>query len=126
MAGGGTAGLYSLLAALALILHLVWILWVVFGAFLTRGRRVLSWVHIGSLLYGVVIELGPWPCPLTLAEQHFLLKAGRASYEGSFLVHYLERLVYPDVRAEWLIAGAALVCAVNLGIYARRRRRGGW
>ncbi|MCS6953239.1 MAG: DUF2784 domain-containing protein [Bryobacterales bacterium] len=121
-----SAALYSALAALALIVHFAWILWVIFGAFWTRGRRSLSWIHIGSLTYGVVIEVGPWPCPLTLVEQHFLAKAGRVSYEESFLVHYLERLVYPDVRPEWLIAGAAVVCAVNLGIYVQRRRRGAW
>jgi hypothetical protein len=114
--------LYFVLAAATLVLHFLWILWVVFGALLTRGSRVPAWIHVGSVLYGVVIEAGPWPCPLTLLEQHLLVKAGRTSYEGSFLVHYLEQLVYPDVRAEWLLWGAGVVCAVNLAVYARRFR----
>lgn len=117
------ATLYFVLAAATLVLHFLWILWVVFGALLTRGRRVLAWIHVGSLLYGVVIEAGPWPCPLTLLEQRLLVKAGRASYEGSFLVHYLERLVYPDIQPEWLLWSAGAVCVVNLGVYARRFRR---
>lgn len=118
------ATLYFVLAAAALVIHFAWILWVIFGALVTRGRRALGWIHVASVLYGVVIEAGPWPCPLTLLEQRLLVRAGRASYEGSFLIHYLEQLVYPDVQPEWLLWGAGVVCAVNLAIYARRFRSG--
>ena len=111
------------LAIAVLLLHIVWILGVVFGAFFTRGRRVWSAVHIFCLIWGIVVELGPWPCPLTLLEQHFETLAGMQAYQGSFLLHYLDRIVYPNLP--WWLVGSigAGVCALNLGIYGWRFRR---
>ena len=61
--------LFQSLAVVALALHLLWIVWVIFGCLVTRNRPLLRWFHILSLLYGILIEIGPWPCPLTIAEQ---------------------------------------------------------
>lgn len=113
---------FELLAVTALAAHLAFILWLVFGALLTGGRPRLAWVHIASLIYGVFIQVGPWPCPLTLAEQYFQARAGRAAYQQPFLAHYLERLVYPDLPSAFLVALACAVLAVNLSWYALRHR----
>ena len=43
--------MYSALAAAILALHLLFILWVVFGATVTRGRPVLRWLHLGSVIW---------------------------------------------------------------------------
>ncbi len=113
------------LAIAVLALHLLWIAWVIGGALLTRRRRVLAWFHIISLVYGILIEALPWPpCPLTLLETWLESRAGITPYHGPFLVHYLDAIVYPDVPASWLIAGAVVVCGFNLAVYAFRLRRG--
>ncbi len=114
---------YEALAGAALALHLLFILWVMFGGLLTRRRPRLAWVHVGSLAYGIVIQVGPWPCPLTLAEQYCRVKAGRAPYEESFIVHYLEALVYPGVPQNLLVGAACAVCVFNLATHLRRWRR---
>jgi Protein of Unknown function (DUF2784) len=62
------SSLYSSLAIFVLLLHALFILWVVFGALLTRSRPVLRWLHIASLVWGILTELLPWPCPLTDLE----------------------------------------------------------
>src|ERR1700746_2273043 len=67
---------YSALAILVLLLHALFILWVIFGALLTRSRPVLRWLHIASLVWGILTELLPWPCPLTDLENWFEGKAG--------------------------------------------------
>jgi hypothetical protein len=108
------------LAAGILILHVLWILWVIFGAFLTRGRPRLTLFHLGSLGYGFLIEVLPFPCPLTLAEQWARRRAGLSSYDEAFLTYYLERLIYPDIAMEALIWGAAAVCIINASIYIHR------
>jgi len=109
-------------AILVLLVHLFWILLVIFGALFTRGRPVWITLHILSLLWGIATEAGPWPCPLTLAEQYFETRAGLAAYQGSFLLHTIDAIVYPNLPA-WLITGAGVtVCAFNLGIYAWRFR----
>lgn len=107
-------------AEAVLVAHLGFILWVMFGALVTRGRRWLTALHVGSLVYGVVAELGPWPCPLTLAENFFEERAGLAPYQGPFLLHYLHAIVYPNLSARVLIVCGVTVCLVNLLIYAWR------
>jgi hypothetical protein len=107
-------------AILVLLVHLGWIALVIFGTLWTRGRPVLTALHILSLVWGIVVEAGPWPWPLTLAEQYFETRAGLAAYHGSFLLHNLDALVYPNLPA-WLVTVAGVaVCALNLFIYAWR------
>ena len=101
-------------------IHLLWILAVIFGAAFTRGRPVWSGLHVGSLIWGIVVELAPISCPFTLAEQYFEARAGMQPYEGSFLMHYLDKLIYPNLPW-WVVATVgAGICIVNLAIYGRR------
>src|SRR5579872_5418116 len=118
-----TTNLYSALAVFVLLLHSLFILWVVFGALLTRSRSVLRWLHIVSLVWGILTELMPWPCPLTLLENWLEQKAGVEPYQGGFLLHYMDKLVYPDISATALTVAGVLVCAFNLAIYGRRAWR---
>lgn len=118
------ARVYHFLAVAVLILHLLWILWVVFGALFTRGRRVLGYFHIASLLYGIFIEVAPWPpCPLTVLEQALEERAGIVPYHEPFLVHYLEAVIYPDIPLLLLVGCAVAVCVFNLGVYVVRYLR---
>lgn len=111
---------YSGLAVSVLLMHALFILWVVFGAFLTRSRPVLRWLHIVSLVWGILAELLPWPCPLTILENWFEGKAGIEPYQGGFLLHYLDKLVYPNISTSALTIAGVLVCAVNLAFHGRQ------
>lgn len=109
-------------AILILLVHLLWILFVVSAALWTRGRPAWSTLHILALLWGIATEIGPWPCPLTLAEQYFETRAGLAAYQGSFLAHTLDAMVYPNLPG-WLVTVFGVgICAFNLGIYLWRWR----
>jgi len=114
------SSLYSSLAILVLLLHALFILWVVFGALLTRSRPVLRWPHIASLVWGILTELLPWPCPLTLLENRLEAKAGVEPYQGGFLLYYLDKLVYPDISATVLTVAGVIICALNLAFYGRQ------
>lgn len=121
--------LYSTAAAGVLVLHLLFILWVAFGVLVTRNRPLLRWVHIASLIYGILLEILEWSCPLTPVENWLRGRAGIPTYQGGFLLHYLDALVYPDVAPSFLVLCAVAVCLFNLGVYAvrfRRRRVAGW
>ena len=83
---------------------------------------MLRWLHIVSLVWGVLTEVLPWPCPLTLLENWLESRAGVQPYEGGFLLHYLDKLVYPNIPAGVLTAAGVVVCALNLALYARQ----GW
>ncbi len=113
-----TPSFYSALAIATLFLHALFIVWVVFGAFLTRSRPVLRWLHIGSLVWGIFTELLPWPCPLTVLENWFEAKAGVQPYQGGFLLHYLDKLVYPDISATILTVAGMIIWPPNLAFCA--------
>ena len=110
----------EVLAVAVLLVHLAWILWAIAGTLWTRGRPWLTAAHVISLIWGIIVELGPCPCPLTVAEQWLEVRAGMHTWSGGFLVHYLEAAIYPDLPA-WLVTGIGVaVCAFNLAIYVRR------
>src|SRR6266700_4147826 len=114
------SNLYSALAVSVLLLHVLFIVWVVFGALLTRSRPILRWLHIGSLTWGILAELLPWPCPLTLLENWLEGKAGVEPYQGGFLLHYMDKMVYPDIAASVLTVTGVIICALNLTFYGRQ------
>jgi hypothetical protein len=107
-----------------LFLHLLWCVWVLLGWTVTRRRPVLRTLHIGSLLYAILVESVPWlPCPLTMAETWLEARAGTEPAHGPFLVRVLDAVVYPNLP-EWLvIGGAAIVCVGILCVYLRRYLR---
>ena len=121
--------LYRILGFTVLALHLLWLLWILLGWLATRRRPLLRWLHILSLLWGIVISVFPWTCPLTYAEMYFERRAGITPYQKSFLEHYVELLVYPDVPPRLLMWSAVAACLLILGIYVRRYVRkadGAW
>jgi hypothetical protein len=102
------ANFYSALAVAVLRLHALFILWVILGVFGKRSRHILRWLHIGSLIWGILAELLPCPCPLTLLENVFEARAGVEPHQGGFLLHYLDKLVYPDIPPTGEIWSASL------------------
>ena len=115
-------GLYRVIAAEVLSVHAAYIAWVIFGAFFTRGRPRLAALHVATLVYGVIVEIFDFWCPLTALENWLEVHSGISAHRGPFLLHYLNEVVYPDVPPNLLVAGAAAVCVLNLSIYVRRFR----
>ncbi len=116
--------LYYVLACVVMAVHASFIAWVIFGAAFTRRRPLLRWLHIASFLWSLLVEVLPWPCPLTFVEKWLEFRAGLNSYQGGFLLHYLDKLVYPDIPPILLTDAALVVVIVNLIIYGLRFRRG--
>jgi len=115
-----TTDTYSALATSVLVVHGLFILWVIFGAFLARSRPILRWLHIASLIWGILTELLLWPCPLTWLENWLESRAGIEPYQGGFLLHYLDKVIYPDISPTTFTITAVIVCALNLVLYVRQ------
>jgi hypothetical protein len=111
---------FQILAPLVVAIHLLWILWVITGVRWTRGHPWLTALHVASLVWGIIVEIFPVNCPLTLSEQALEACAGMRPWAGSFLLHYLDAIVYPDLPVSLLIALGVIVCGSNLLIYAWR------
>jgi hypothetical protein len=119
--------LFQLIADALVVIHLLFIAFVVLGGFLVLRWPRLAWVHLPAAAWGVVVEWMGWICPLTPLENHFRQLAGSGAYGGDFVARYLVPLIYPAelTRADQMVLGG-LVLAVNLlayGLVWRKRRR---
>lgn len=117
--------MYGALAMLVVFIHLLFILFVVFGGLFVFWKPWMAWVHLPVAAYGILIEWVGWICPLTPLEKTLRERAGEQSYAGGFVEQYLLPLIYPPgfSRNVALVLGA-LVLAVNVviyGIYLWRR-----
>lgn len=109
---------YALLADLLLILHLGFIVFVVFGGLLVRRWYWLAWLHLPAVVWAVVLEAFGLICPLTPWEKRLRELAGEVGYETGFIEHYILPLLYPaDLTREIQWGLAATVLLVNLLIY---------
>lgn len=115
---------YRFLADTVLMLHLGFILFVLFGALLAVRRRGWLGLHLVAVAWGIAVEVFGMVCPLTYAENHFRMLAGQAGYSGGFIEHYLVGLIYPAALTRSVQhALAATVVLVNLGLYGWLLRR---
>ena len=123
--------IYRALADMVLVIHLLFILFVIGGGFLLLRWPKAAWAHLPAALWGVAIEFMGWICPLTPLENFFRQAAGEVGYGGGFIEHYLLPTLYPHaLTREIQIAMGAAVLVLNLIVYAvvwrrRRRRRAG-
>lgn len=111
--------LYSLLADLVVVVHALFVLFVVCGGLAVLRWRRLAWLHLPAAIWGGLIELAGWVCPLTYLENRLRRLGGETGYRGSFISRYLEPILYPLglTRQIQIILGVAAVL-LNLAIYA--------
>ncbi len=110
--------MYEFLATLTLIIHFLFIIFVIFGALLFFIKRWILYFHIPAFLYGVYMELTQSICPLTYIENYFLTKANLASYSTSFIQNYLYAIIYPiNLTKEIQISLAIALLIINGIIY---------
>ncbi|ATP50954.1 hypothetical protein CR512_16920 [Pseudomonas putida] len=119
--------LFRFAADALVLLHLAFILWVLFGGLLVLKWRPALLVHLPALAWGLAVEGLHLECPLTDWENRMRFAAGDAGYHGGFVEHYIWPLIYPaglTPQIQWLLG--AIVLLLNLGIYGyvlgRRRR----
>ncbi len=116
--------IYGILADAVLVLHLVFILFVVFGGMLLFVRRAWAWAHLPCVAWAVLVELAGWICPLTPLENWLRLRGGTQGYDIGFIENYLVPVLYPAslTRGHQMALGF-LVLGINDGIYVLVMRR---
>ena len=115
-----------LLADGVVLLHFLFVVFVVLGGFLVVSRRRLIWIHVPCAIWGFLVELLGWPCPLTDLENALRRRAGQAGYAGGFIEEYLLPVLYPiglTRDTQQLLAAVVLAAnAVAYGLVIARRR----
>lgn len=109
---------WRVLADTVLILHLLFVIFVVLGGWLVAWRPKLIWAHLPVVAWGIWIEFSGAICPLTPLENWLRVRGGEAGYAGGFIEHYLTSFLYPDglTRNTQLLIGGGVI-AVNLVAY---------
>lgn len=115
--------LFLAAADAVVLLHLLWIVFLILGAFPGRRRAWVKWTHLGALAYSIALQGFGWICPLTHLEAGLRRLGGAQPYEGTFIRHYLEQLVYAEIPRAALFAGTLIVVALSLWLYFGPRRR---
>ena len=95
---------FQLAADAVLLLHALFVAFVVFGLVLILAGGALGWswvrargfrlAHLAAI--GVVV-LQVWlglSCPLTRLEMALRARAGQATYPGSFIAHWVETILF--------------------------------
>jgi len=112
--------LYQTLATAVAFIHFAFIVFVVLGGLLVLRWPVLKWVHLPAAIWGAVIEIGGFVCPLTRIENAFLRRAGAAGYDDGFIAHHLFGVIYPQGLTRGMeFAIAAFVIVVNTAVYRK-------
>lgn len=125
---------YSVLADSVLALHFLFAVFVVLGLLLiiTGGLLRWQWVRNPWLRWGHLAAIGivilqSWlgmVCPVTTLEMWLRRQAGDTTYEGSFIAHWLEQLLYYDF-SPWvfIVAYTVFGALVMAGWYWVRPNR---
>jgi len=132
-----SASLYAALADALLLLHFLFVAFVVVGFILILAGLALGWQWVRNrafrlchlLAIGIVV-LQSWLgmlCPLTLWEAWLRRRAGQGHYEGSFIQHWLHQLLFFEAEP-WVFTtiytlfGAAVLATWILGRPGSRRK----
>ena len=110
--------MYEFLATLTLVLHFLFIIFVIFGALLFFIKRWVLYFHIPAFIYGAYIEFTQTICPLTYLENYLLSKANLATYSTTFIQNYLYSIIYPvNLTKDLQINLAISLIVLNAVIY---------
>jgi nitrate reductase gamma subunit len=109
---------YRILADVVVGVHMLFVVFVVAGGLLAFRWPWVALAHLPAAVWGTLIELRGWVCPLTPLENSLRASAGQAGYQGGFIEHYLLPVLYPaGLSREVQLVLGSLVIAVNLVVY---------
>ena len=119
--------LYKILADLIVVMHFVWILFMLIGAILTLSgffyKRFFDWwlfrtLHLCGIIYVGLLALLREYCPLTILENTLRVKYNPdLTYPGSFIVYYVEKLVYPDLNPSIILVPTIFIAVFTIVVF---------
>lgn len=115
--------LFGILADTVLVVHFLFALFLVTGLLLVLIGHVLRWQWVRNpwfrwahLAGTVIVAVQAWigmVCPVTNLEMWLREQAGGATYEGAFIAHWANELLYYDLPA-WVFILAYSLFAIGV------------
>jgi hypothetical protein len=114
---------YKILADIVVFLHFVWIVFLFLGAFWGIKNKGVKVFHLSGLAFAFIIQIFDWYCPLTHLEIWLRSKHSPfLTYAGSFIMHYVEKIVYIEIPRSVVFVLTIFLCGLNAWLYFRKRR----
>jgi hypothetical protein len=115
---------YRLAADFIVFIHFLWIVFLIFGAFIGKKYLPVKIFHIAGLGFAVIMQIFGWYCPLThlevwLRQRHDPL----LTYSGSFIVYYMEKLIYIELTPVVIFVLTLILISISAYIYLLQRKR---
>ena len=111
--------IYHVTANLLVMIHLVFIVFVIAGGFIVLIWPWVILLHIPAVIWGGIVELKGWICVLTPWENNLRRLAGQEGYPGGFIEHYIVSLIYPaELTRDAQIVMGVIVIIINLCVYS--------
>ena len=82
---GGNVNVYNILADVIVGAHFLFIIFVVCGGLLVIRWPKIAFLHLPAAVWGAIVELFGWICPLTPFENHFRNLAGNSYIKETLL-----------------------------------------
>lgn len=108
--------IYLILAELTVIIHMLFVIFVVVGGFFAKRWRWMTVIHLIAVAWAVYAELSPGvACPLTTLENYFGYLAGLSTYHEGFIMRYLIPIIYQESltpSVQYILVGFVVVINV--------------
>jgi hypothetical protein len=115
---------YKILADSVVLIHFLWVIFLLFGATLGVKNKAVRIFHLSGLAFAFIIQIFGWYCPLTYLEVWLRSKHDFAlTYTGSFIIHYVEEIVYIELSRTLILFFTILLCGLNIGFYLKKRKK---
>ncbi len=110
--------LYGISGDIVVLVHFLWILFLIAGAYWGRKFPTVRTVHLSGLGFAVVSQVFGWYCPLTHLEVWLREHQDQAAaYPGSFIAYYAEKLVYLKLSPAVIFVLTIGLIGMNILIY---------
>ncbi len=119
--------LYKILADVVLVVHFMWILFMVGGVMFTiacffRKQLFDKWlirtIHLAGIIFVCALAVMEKYCPLTILENKLRLRYNpEGVYPESFIQYYLEKLIYPDVDPAFIVMPTIILTLFTVVVF---------
>ena len=113
-----------------MVLHFAWIVFVLLGFALTirafwkpefLDRWIFRSIHLAGIVFVAALEIFDKYCPLTIWENALRARYdSELAYPGSFIIYFIEKLVYPEIDPLALIIPTVIIVVFTLAMFIAR------
>ena len=114
--------IYKILADSVILIHFLWIVFLFLGGIWGIKNRAVMILHISGLIFAFVIQIFDWYCPLTHLEVWLRSRHDSSlTYTPSFIIHYVEQIVYIELSRYLIFVLTLVLCGLNLWLYLKNK-----